>query len=294
MHGCIGRREVVKREKRSTYIKRLGLFFGGMMFLTIWNESLQALEEQPWFYPPWQFHVKGIVDVNFFQSVDNGYNPFDYHSTNEQVTLGFLVPFRKGDFEIELELENTSKYTFGVESAAFQMRRSILDDIVGDWISFDIGGNVRAVPGQRLSDVAVPYHNLWNFEFVTALGREWSKQGEWWLRSFVSAAVGQANRGYPWFKANFDIQGKAFNAYVVEAFFRSYFGIGHYTLINVDTFNNGYGMFKHQNVDVGITFSFLFKVMGKLKFLYAHRFYARTFPTDYNEFQLSWDVPFSF
>ena len=75
---------------------------------------LAALEEQPWFYPPFNFHAKGAFDGSFFTSVNNGYNPIDYHSTIFQGVLGLLAPISpKWDAEIELELESTSKLNLG-------------------------------------------------------------------------------------------------------------------------------------------------------------------------------------
>lgn len=256
--------------------------------------QINALEEQPWFHPPFNFHGKGAVDASFFTGVNNGYNPIDYHSTNIQVIGGLLAPISpKLDVEIEIELESTSKINFGFESAAIQMRRLILNDIIGDFISFDLGTNIRFVPRNRLTDVAVPYHDLWNIELTAAIGKEFTKDEDWLWRTFVLAAVGQANRGYPWLKANFDIRAKAFKDYIFSAFLRSYFGLGHYTLINVNNFD-GYAMFRHQSIDIGATFTVLFTARGSLTLSFTHRFLAKTFPEDYNSFRLTYDLPFSF
>lgn len=256
--------------------------------------QVYALEEQPWFHPPLNFHGKGAVDGSFFTNVNNGYNPIDYHSTNIQVIAGLLAPVSpRWDAEIEIELESTSKYNFGFESAAFQIRRLFLNDIVEDFVSFDVGVNIRAVPQQRLHDVAVPYHDLWNFELTSALGKEFTQEDEWLWRTFVSAALGQANRGYPWVKANFDIRAKAFKDYMFTAFLRSYFGLGNRTLINVRDFD-GYAFYRHQSIDVGATFTIFFTGRGSLTLSYLHRFLARTFPEDYNSFRLTYDLPFSF
>ena len=255
---------------------------------------LAALEEQPWFYPPFNFHAKGAFDGSFFTSVNNGYNPIDYHSTIFQGVLGLLAPISpKWDAEIELELESTSKLNFGFESAALQVRRLFLNDILEDIVSLDVGVNIRAVPRYRLQDVAVPYHDLWNFELSSALGKEFTKDDEWLWRTFILAAIGQANRGYPWLKANFDIRAKAFKDYMFSAFLKSYFGLGNKTLINVNDFD-GYAFYQHQSIDVGATFTVLFTAMGSLTLSYTHRFYAKTYPEDFNSFRLTYDLPFSF
>lgn len=256
--------------------------------------QMNALEEQPWFYPPFNFHAKGDFDGSFFTNVNNGFNPIDYHSTNMQATVGLLAPISPSyDAEIEAQFESTSARNFGLESAAFQVRRLLLNDIIGDFVSLDTGINIRGVPKSRLRDVAVPYHDLWNFELIASLGKEFAKEDDWSWRTFVTGAVGQANRGYPWLKANFDIRAKAFKDYIFSAFLKSYFGLGPRTLIDVHHFN-GYGMYRHQSVDIGATFTILFSVKGSLTLSYAHRFFAKTFPEDYNSFRLTYDLPFSF
>lgn len=256
--------------------------------------SLYALEEQPWFYPPLNFHAKAAFDGAFFTNVNNGYNPYNYDSTIWQGVLGLLAPILPTwDAEIEVELESTSKTNFGFESAAFQVRKQFLNDIVGDLVSLDAAFNVRAVPMQRLRDVAVPYHNLWNFELSSAIGKEFTREDEWLWRTFILAAIGQANRGYPWLRANFDIRAKAFKDYMFSAFLRSYFGLGPHTGVNVNHFDS-YASIRHQSIDVGATFSYFFSNKSRLTFAYTHRFYAVSYPEDYNSFRLSYDYPFSF
>ncbi len=256
--------------------------------------QIYSLEEKPWFYPPFNFHTKAAFDVNFFTGVDNGYNPIGYHSTNFEAVLGLLAPVSpKWDAEVEVELQSTSETSFGFESAVLQVRRLLLNDIAGDFLSFDVAANIRAVPKRRLHDVAVPYHDLWNFELSSAIGKEFTKEEEWLWRVFVLGAVGQANRGYPWIKANFDIRAKAFKDYMFSAFLNSYFGLGKKRIIDVRHFD-GYGMYKHQSIDVGATFTVFFQVLGSLTFAFTHRFLANTYPEDYNSFMITYDLPFSF
>jgi hypothetical protein len=264
-----------------------------MAFLSI-APHLDALEEKPWFYSPFNFHFKALFDVSFFTNVNNGYNPIGYQSTIYETTFGFLAPFSPTvEAEIEAQFEKTSKLYFGFESAALQIRRLLLNDIVEDPVSFDLGFNIRAVPMYRLRDVAVPYHDIWNFELNASLGKEFTKEEDWLWRTFLFAAVGQANRGYPWLKANFDLRAKAFKEYIVAMFVRSYFGLGNKTAVNINDFY-GWGMYRHQSIDAGVSFTFLLGPKGELNLSYLHRFFARVYPEDFNYFLISYDLPFSF
>jgi hypothetical protein len=278
--------------KQSQIIQQL-IRFALMAFLLL-SAPAQALEEKPWFYSPYNFHFKTLFDVSFFTNVNNGYNPIGYNSTIYEATFGLVAPVSPTvEAEIEAQFEKTSKLYFGFESAALQIRRLIFNDIAMDPVSFDVGFNIRGVPMYRLRDVAVPYHDIWNFEFNASLGKEFTREEDWLWRTFLFAAVGQANRGYPWVKANFDLRAKAFKEYIVAMFVRSYFGLGNKTAININDFY-GWGMYRHQSIDAGVSFTFLLGPKGELNLSYQHRFYARTYPEDFNYFLISYDLPFSF
>ncbi len=252
------------------------------------------LIQEPWFYPPFQFHIGTDVGVNFFSDVNYGVNPVGYSSTNVEWNLYAIAPFTDTfDAEVELSFWRTTKLDFNLESAVLQIRKQFLNDVQGDFVSLDGGLNYRLVPKRRLSDVATPYHNISNFELFLAAGKEFSKEYKWYMRTFLWAAVGQANKGYPWGKFNFNVKGKAYANYLLGGGAEGYFGAGGEKIINVNRFNS-YANIKHRSLDLYAQFGYISQVWGSIIFRYTFRPYARSFPDEYNAFLLSFDYPFSF
>lgn len=189
--------------------------------------TVKALEKEPWLYPPFEFHTGVDFDLSYYSNVNNGFNPLGYHSTNYDVKAHLIAPVSPvWDVELELELEQTRKYGFGFESVALQSRYQFLDDIQGDFVSLTGLFNIRVVPKQRLHDVTTPYHNLGNFELGFSVGKEFTKQFNWFLRTFLNGAIGQANKGYPWIRFMYKMEWKAVDCFVIAPFASGYFGLG--------------------------------------------------------------------
>ncbi len=252
------------------------------------------LVEEPWFCPPFQFHAGTDVEVSFFPDVYYGINPVGYSSTNVEWNLYALFPFTETfDAQAEISFMRTTKLNFNFETVVAQVRKQFLNDVEGDFVSLDAGFNYRFVPSIRLTDVATPYHNISNFELFSAIGKEFTKEFKWYLRTFLWAGVGQANRGYPWGKFNFNIRGKVHANYVVGGGVKGYFGAGPQVIVNIDKFNS-YASIRHRSVDVYAQFGYISDIWGAIMFRYTNRPYARSYPEQYNAFLISYDYPFSF
>jgi|JI9StandDraft_1071089.scaffolds.fasta_scaffold19560_3 hypothetical protein len=257
------------------------------------SNTLSALTEMPWFYPPFECQFGAVVDPNFFRDVKDGFNPVRYHSNNVLAEVSLLVPITEAiDIETELTLQKSSKYSFGFESVALQGRMQFLDDLSGDPVSLDAGLNVRIVSGQRLRDVATPYHNLANFELTGAVGKEWSSKGDFVARSYLTLGVGEAIRGYPWVRFFLRGEVKPLTVLSFNGFLRGYFGTGPENHVNVSKFSS-YAFIQHQNIDVGGGATWFFRLYGELSFNYAIRLFAHAFPDKYQSFCLSYTIPFS-
>ena len=277
--------------KRKQFIKSLA----ALAFLIKAALPLDAvLIQEPWFYPPYQVHMGTDFGVSRFSDVNHGFNPIGYSSTNIGWNLYALVPFSSTlDGQGEVNFLGTRKKNFNLETFALQVRKQFLDDVEGDFVSLCWGFSYRYVPRVRLTDVATPYHNVSNFELFASLGKEFSRDFEWFLRTFLWAAAGQANTGYPWGRYNFSVKGKAYANYIIGVGSEGYFGAGGEKTINVNQFHS-YAKIKHRSVDVYAQFGYYSSIWGAITFKYACRPYARSFPSDNNAFLLTYDYPFSF
>ncbi len=283
MYGCIRCGEVSIRKKRVgliLFLVAFGFFSEG-----------QALRKEPWLYSPWDIRVNVGLDFDFFSTVADGFNPIDYNSNNTGLLLGIVLPVSPvWEFEGEMVFESTSKNNFGFENIALQARRGLLSDTEGDVVSLDVGANVRFLPFYWTEDVAIPYHYTVNFELFGSIGKEYAKEADWLFRTFGFLGIGQAIKGYPWIRALFDIKAKVAKQFLFGVVVDSYFGTGSQTAVNVNQFHS-YSNIGHQSVDVGFTFAYQFEIWGKLSFEFDHRFYARAFPDQWNNFLLKYELP---
>lgn len=261
-------------------------FLIGLLLLKV--AGAEAFLSEPWLRMP--YHMAGSLTYRyqFFDNVQNGVNPYGYHSHENLARANLLVPYAAdGDIELEAEFNETAKNSFNFESVGLQLRRQILNDIAGDFVSIMLGGNVRYVTGLRLHDVVTPYHNLFNFELLGALGREVSRDGDWIARFFGFGAVGFANEGSPWIRVLLDARGKFHRSYVLRLFAEGYFGLGSQVIVNVDHFDS-YAKIAHQSIDVGGSYTYIFQTQGSLSIQYAYRVFARSYPEHTNLFTFNY------
>lgn len=265
-----------------------------IVFLGLQVNQLYCLQTIPWFYEPYEFHAGGSIEGSFFSNVQNGINPIGYHSNNLLLEGYALAPISENwEIEAEVQFERTSKTSFNFLSVALQARTQLLNDIAYDWVSFAVGINARFVPDIWLKDVAIPYHNLFDFEVIGSLGKEFAENFKWKYRTYLYLAVGQANKGYPWFRGGLEFAWKVLCKSILNPFVKGYFGVGNQTLVNVDCFRS-YASIRHQSIDIGLAYIYLFDIWGSLTFEYSYRVFARSFPERLNVFKLTYDIPFGF
>lgn len=198
----------------------------------------------------------------------------------------------KMDLQAELELAQTPKQPFNVRSASLQWRYQWLNDIAGDPLSVTWGLNVRAVPGHALKDVSCPYAANGNYAGTVAVGKEWSREGSWVMRTYGLGLIGWGNHGSPWAQVLFLWEKSWKSAYCLSLFSLGDFGLGNRQRVNVNRFY-GWGPFSHQSIDVGASFSYQMAVWGTVSFSYAYRPFARNFPEHLQSVTMGYELPFS-
>jgi hypothetical protein len=106
------------------------------------------------------------------------------------------------------------------------------------------------------------------------------------------AAIGQANRGYPWTRELGVWQYNLNDRHRFTLFADLDVGFGNKQHVNVRHFS-GWGKFQHQSLDLGAGYSLRLGVYGRLSVLYAYRVFAHNFPERVNFVSLTYTIPFS-
>ncbi len=255
---------------------------------------IHALEVKPWIGNPYEFRLLGNYTHSHFNKVDNASPGLDRPSNDQLVLLGLgFTPGNTWDTDFNIEFVNTPRQSWGFRSAAVQLRRLWLDDILSDPISLTTGLNLRAVSQHSLKDVSSPYHSAFDMEMNMAMGKEWHKQAFWTHRIFAFGGLGIGNTGSPWTRAYAAFQANKSNRFRYELFSEGYWGFGPQKTIDINAFD-GYGHIRHKSVDVGVACSYVSELRGGLSFRYAHRVYAESFPANTNFYMVVYDLPFSY
>lgn len=252
-----------------------------------------AIQIEPWLGEVYQFQLLGTYSYSHYPNVQNASVPLKKPS-NDQLFAGSLewVYGENGDGEIELEVVNTPRQSWGYRSSALQLRYLWLNDVCCDPISLMTGLIVRNVNSTSLRDVSSPYHANMNFEINTAFGREWCSKNDWLLRLFGFFGVGMGNRGSPWIRAQAAFQGYCSGRHQGQLFALGYFGFGEKSRVNTEHFF-GWAKFHHQSIDLGGSYRYLFDYYGSLSLDLTYRLFARSFPKELFALYVTYTLPFS-
>lgn len=255
--------------------------------------SLFALDTKPWFGNVYEFEFQSAFLYQRFNQVQGASRQLSAPLNNRDYLLDLGVTVASAfDVQTELEFGQTNNIHWNFRSAALQGRYLALNDIAGDPVSLAFGLNLRGVLHHFLTDVSTPYASVFNIELTCALGKEWSSNGVWTMRTYGFGSIGQANRGYPWTRGIYVWQYNLYDQHRFTFFADSYVGFGNKQHVNVRHFN-GWGKYQHQSVDLGVAYGYKIGVYGVITASYARRVYAHTYPENANTFMLAYNVPFS-
>jgi len=253
-----------------------------------------ALERAPWFGDVFEFHFLSKYTYYYFTKVDAAIVQPDSSSNNHLVHFNMsFSPSLQWSIDSDLEFIQTPRQNFGFRSVAFQTRYLFKDDILGDPLSIALGGNFRIVSSDSLKDVSTLYHADADFEMNLAFGKEFSRMDFWRFRFWFYGAVGVANKGSPWLRGNFALEGNLNEARKWSLFVDAMHGYGKREFVDVFNFD-GYAKIRERNIDLGFRYGYRLSVWGTLSFEYKRRVLAKRCPENVNFFSVSYLVPFSF
>ncbi len=252
-----------------------------------------SLDTKPWMGPAYGFEFDSAFSYSRFSKVEGASKQLSAPVNNRNILLDMsFVPTAAMDLQMETEFGKTDSVNWALRSAAVQGRMQLLDDICGDPVSLTLGINLRGAPHHFLRDVSTPYAAVFNMELSCSVGKEWSENGSWTMRTYGMATVGQANQGYPWTRELFVWQKNFHDVHRFTLFADLDVGFGNKQHVNVRHFD-GWGKIQHQSLDLGAGYSYKMGVYGMLTALYAYRVFAHNYPERVNFVSLAYTIPFS-
>lgn len=264
-----------------------------LLFLFIVPVFVFSFAIDPWYGAVGEFEFRPAYTYRYYPSINKGRNSSDYHSHDHLIDLNLGVQFWPGwDFQIETDFSRTRKLSWGTQCVGLQLRTLIFDDVAGDPISLSLGLQSYYVPTRNLRDVSSPYHAQGNIEVGLAFGKEIDRAYSWLFRVWGFLGTGIANRGFPWMRPVIAAEVKMKEQHRLKLFSEGSFGFGKRHAIHIDRFN-GYAKIAHRSVDLGLCYTYRFKIWGALSAQYAYRLYAHSFPERASLLKVEYRLPCS-
>ncbi len=253
-----------------------------------------SLEQAPWFGDVYEFHFLSKYTYSHYSKVEGAITPLRDSSNDHLLHFDLsFAPSLQWSIDSDLEFAKSPRQEFGFSSVSFQARYLLKDDIIGDPVSICMGGNFRVISAESLKDVSILYHSNVDFEFNLALGKEFSKLDYWRFRLWIYGSGGIANRGSPWLRGEFAMEGNLYEQRKWALFIKAMQGYGREEQINIYDFK-GYALVRQSNIDIGFRYGYRLNVWGTVSFEYKRRILAKACPENVNFFSLSYLLPFSF
>ena len=255
--------------------------------------AAHSMETKPWIGEVYEINCDGAYAFSRFSRVEGASRQLTHPINNQSffADVGYTLSDSL-DLQIEGELGSTTSIGWTFRSAAVHERYRMHDDIEGDPISLTFGLIFRGAAPHLLTDVSTPYAAELNTEATCCVGKEWSNEGFWTMRTYGLASLGQANNGYPWTRQLLVWQYNLTDVHRFTAFGEGNVGFGNKEHVNVDHFR-GWGRFLHQSIDLGLSYGYKIGLYGVITASYAHRVFAHNYPEHVNFFILSYHLPFS-
>ncbi len=254
---------------------------------------LLALNIEPWFCNVYEFTFSPSYTYSRYPDVQNGIPSLQSPSNDHLIACDIAVPPAPSwEVDADVEFADTPRQSMGLRSIGGQVRYLWLDDVMGDPVSLTTGLSLRGVSKHSVHDVSSPYHSYLNVELNASVGREWERGFHWHLRTYGFAALGMANHGYPWSRLFATIEGNFNHSHRLALFTEGYVGFGPHPVVNIDHFN-GYASIQHRSIDLGLPYTYVTEVWGRITLAYTRRLYAQSFPEKVNFFTIAYMLPFS-
>ncbi len=243
--------------------------------------NARGTELQPWFGNQLQYEGRCSLLYQSYSRISSA-DRLPSHSSDDLFLTASVsnAPYP----ELSLELETTVAFRKfrcgGFDNFRATGRWLCLDDVAGDAISLSTGATCTIALDEGLKDISSFHHGLYETEAHIAIGKERSSISDWTSRCWCVGAIGIAERGSPWLKAQAAYEYRIGGNHSLQTFIHGLAGLGTRRLHWHDF--RGYGAVQHQSIDLGIRYDYFIAFFGEMNLEYAYRAYARNFPARCN------------
>jgi hypothetical protein len=257
---------------------------------------LPALERSPWYGNDSEFELRTRYINQKYNSLDvrNGKRASPSGDHGLMVSLGVAT---KGKYHLEVEGKAMDTGRYGgerhltLDRLSASIRRMWYNDIIGDPVSFSTGLTVSAIPSHTLRYPSMFHTSNIELGVHCSIGKERSSRNTWLYRSWASLEYICGNKGRGRAVGRLAVEGKIKENHRTELFSDIQCGLGGKAL-NDEAFS-GYRSLRYRTVDVGVKYTYVIDIWGRLSVIYSHRAYAQYAPNHVNTWSIEYMLPFS-
>lgn len=269
-----------------------------LVLLCLLSFTLNATELRPWLERELEIQpqVTGIYQT--YNHISTPHGNINHHAHDGFLTGSAALTVFDWSAEVEATFADTRRQRPACDNLRLTGRYRWLDDISGDdFISLTTGITITQAFRHSVHDISSFHHGKFEQELHVAIGKEFPYEeypytafwnSHWW----AVAAIGTADVGSPWLRAEAAWEKNWCNEQQLRIFAHVLWGLGHNNIKHTEDFD-GYGPIQHQSIDLGVRYSYLFEFGGTLSMEYAHRVHAHNFPANANLLLFNFLYPFS-
>lgn len=247
------------------------------VFLSI-SVFANATELAPWYHRDIEIFPEIKYRFQTFNEVDTAHGTENFNEDDHFVTLGASLNYDIYSAELEVTTADTRKQTPDVDNGQLTLRYRWLNDVLGgDPVSLTTGLTLRGVSHSARRDIASFHHGGFETETHVAIGKEYDCADFWVSRIWGLLAVGIADVGSPWYRADLHFEKNCWDFHQVHFFANTLWGGGNSGL-KLHKHFAGYGPIKHESVDIGLGYRYFLENYAIIELEVAARVYAQNFP----------------
>lgn len=209
----------------------------------------------PWFGRDKLVEITPRTSYQHYSKIETGEGVVDQEGANAFSCVDISIASdNKYDLLVKTLFSETNEHTFTLESLYSSIRRQWSSDIIGDPFTVVTGINLTLPTSSALRDYNTIYCGKLELEALAIVGRESSCGPFWSSRWWALIALGQADRGYPWIRADAAFEKNFTDRHQWKIFVKAARGLGKESL-SLSSFS-GYGKIGYCTVDTGVAYSY--------------------------------------
>lgn len=262
---------------------------GYLLALIVLPSYVFGTDLTPWLTRHYEIQASATELLQYYQTIQSPHKHIRNHTLDSFTTFGLELSAYDYSTELETTVAHTHRQKAGCDNVRLTGRYRFMNDILGDVVSATAGVTVTQAFRNSLRDPSSFHHGIIEAEAHLSIGRETSCRSLWISRWWGLIGLGCGDYGSPWLHGHFEWEKNWYNQQHWSLFADTLWGIGGNSFALPF---RGYGSVRHQSLDIGSRYRYIFENGFRISLEYAFRVYALNFPQNTNRLTIELLYPF--